>query len=68
MQTIIINWERQNSKHEVNLFDNDIGLCVTHGHLVTKEIRCNNFPCQSAMWSDLWEMEIKKIGACHDAK
>jgi hypothetical protein len=59
---ITIHWERQNSKHEVELEDNYYkGYCLTHGEFVTRQSRCSHFPCQSAMWSDLWEMGLKKI-------
>ncbi|MFA5300567.1 MAG: hypothetical protein WC389_20460 [Lutibacter sp.] len=61
-QTITINWEGQKSKHIIELDDDYYsGYCLTHSEFVKRYIRCSHFPCQTAMWSDLWDMELKKL-------
>ena len=61
-QVITIHWQRQHSKHEVELDDNYYsGYCLTHKQFVSRNTRCPNFPCQTAMWADLWNVAIQKL-------
>jgi len=62
MQTIKIKWG-DNPEHIIRIHQGSdySGYCITHNEPVTENTRCSHFPCQSAMWSDLWRIQLHKV-------
>jgi hypothetical protein len=58
-RTIKIKWDNY-PEHEILIQKNGYeGYCKTHQHFVTEQTRCPKFPCQTAMWADLWRSQLK---------
>jgi hypothetical protein len=65
-KVISIKWDFDNIEHVILLHsDGSSGFCKTHGHSVSVNYRCEKFPCQTTMWSDLWRIELNKIGGIY---
>jgi hypothetical protein len=56
---ITIKWDNY-PEHKILVQKNGYeGYCITHNHFVTEQSRCPVFPCQTAMWHDLWRSQLK---------
>lgn len=54
-----IKWDNY-PEHDIQIDGNGyVGYCLTHNEYVSQNKRCSQFPCQTAMWSDLWKTELK---------